>query len=445
MSIRFLAILLGMAFTSLQAGVSPDKAERLRGELTPLGAERSGNADGSIPAWQGGLRAPPPCYKKGARYCDPFPQDKPITVITAANLDAWRDKLADGQIDLMLRHPDTYKVPLYPTRRSFANPPKIYEAAYQNALNAILMPSGREIRDASIAVPFPIPEEGVAPIWNHRLRYRGPGFRRWYSRASVTGSGNLSLFRLREDASFPYALGEVGKKSVAQRWLHAVLEPERLRGAMTLIHDTLDNEDRPAQSWQQSSDARYIHRKRSFGFDHAAMASDDLLMDDQIDTWFGTPERYTWRILAKRDMVMPYNSYALHAQRTSLRDLIKPGHVDPSQARYEMHRVWIVEANTKPSAVHRSKRRRFYIDEDSWQILMVDVYDQQGKLWRWQEVHTLMAYDHQALVPAVEVIYDLNSSRYLVQGIDEGDEERVEINFDENDFSPSGARAQMPR
>ena len=39
--------------------VSPQDAARLGAELTPLGGERAGNADGSIPAWNGGLKGRP--------------------------------------------------------------------------------------------------------------------------------------------------------------------------------------------------------------------------------------------------------------------------------------------------------------------------------------------------------------------------------------------------
>jgi hypothetical protein len=175
------------------------------------------------------------------------------------------------------------------------------------------------------------------------------------------------------------------------------------------------------------------------------MLSDDLRFEDQLDGFFGSSERYTWRIVDRRPMVVPYNSYALHANHKTLRGILRPGHLDPSQVRYELHRVWVVEASLKPQQVHRAKRRTFYFDEDSWQILMVDQYDRTDALWRFQEIHPVMAYDRATLFPAMEVQYDLPSSRYLVQGIDENDAERTETGFEERLFTPSGAHDSAPK
>lgn len=44
----WLAALLGMA--AAHAAVTPEEAARLKTELTPFGAEKAGNKDGSIPA-----------------------------------------------------------------------------------------------------------------------------------------------------------------------------------------------------------------------------------------------------------------------------------------------------------------------------------------------------------------------------------------------------------
>lgn len=443
---RSLLMLLGLA-TCLPAlaKVPADEAAQLRGPLTPLGAERAGNAKGSIPTWLGGITAPPPCHAAGARYCDPHADDRPHTTISADNIEEWREQLPAAQIEMLLRHRPTYRLHVYPSRRSFANPPAIYEAAIRNAQTATLSANGLRLRDASVAVPFPIAKEGLEAIWNHRLRYRGPAYQRWISQASVLSSGEASLTRLREDADFPYARGEMEPEDVAQRWLQVVLQPERLIGYFTLIRDSLDAEAAPTMAWRRAPELRAVRPERSFGFDGPGMLGDDLRFDDQQDAFFGSPERYTWRIVARREMVVPYNSYRLHGGRRQLREILRPGHLDPSLVRHELHRVWVVEATLKPKAIHRHKRRTFYIDEDSWQVLVTDLYDRNDRLWRAQEIHTLMAYDRAVLMPAVEAFYDLESGRYLVQGIDEDDPERVEAAFDDDRFTPGGARRQVPR
>lgn len=442
---RSLLMLLGLAAClPALAKVPADEAERLRGPLTPLGGERAGNAKGTIPAWQGGITAPPPCHAAGARYCDPYAEDRPYATISADNIEEWREQLPAAQIEMLLRHRATYRLQVYPSRRSFANPPAVYEAALRNAQSAVLAPNGLRLRDASVAVPFPIAKEGIETIWNHRLRYRGPAYQRWISQASVLPSGEANLTRLREDADFPYARGEIESQDVAQRWLQLVLQPERLIGYFTLIRDSLDAEAAPSLAWRRAPKLRAVRPERSFGFDNPGLLSDDLRFDDQQDAFFGSPERYTWRIVANREMLVPYNSYRLHSGRRQLREILRPGHLDPNLVRHELHRVWVVEATLKPKAIHRHKRRTFYIDEDSWQVLVVDLYDRNDRLWRWQEVHTLMAYDRAVLMPAVEAFYDLESGRYLAQGIDDGDPERVETAFDDDRFTPGGARRQIP-
>jgi hypothetical protein len=284
-------------------------------------------------------------------------------------------------------------------------------------------------------------------LWNHKLRWRGPASSRWLKQASVSPSGEATYVSFREDAESPFSQGTVGEDGVVQRFLWLVLQPQRLLGFLTLSQDTLDADAAPAAAWQQqpaSGEGRRIRKSRSFGFDNPAMLSDDLRFDDQYDGFFGSPERYVWRTVARREMVVPYNAYRLHSGRGDLRETLRPAHLDPALARYELHRVWVVEATLKPKALHRAKRRTFYFDEDSWQILMVDLYDRSDRLWRLQEIHPLMAYDRATLVPALEAVYDLESSRYLVQGIGENQPERAETAFDPEHFTPAGAREAAP-
>ena len=44
-----------LAAGGVSAKVSPQEAARLGADLTPNGAEKAANKDGSIPAWSGGL------------------------------------------------------------------------------------------------------------------------------------------------------------------------------------------------------------------------------------------------------------------------------------------------------------------------------------------------------------------------------------------------------
>ena len=105
-------LLLGGVGASAQ--VSPQEAQQLKTTLTPLGAEKAGNEEGSIPAWTGGMCTVPPGYWHGTRRGDPFANEKPLFSITAQNMDKYADKLTDGTKAMLKRYPNTFRVDVYP-------------------------------------------------------------------------------------------------------------------------------------------------------------------------------------------------------------------------------------------------------------------------------------------------------------------------------------------
>jgi hypothetical protein len=136
------AALLSAFILPVHAKVPPEQTARLSQDLTPLGSERAGNADGSIPAWTGGITAPPKGigYEKGKHLPDPFAADKPLFRVDGTNLDKYDAFITRGQKALMQRH-STYFLDVYPTRRSCAQPEHVYKAAVKNSRNEILRPS----------------------------------------------------------------------------------------------------------------------------------------------------------------------------------------------------------------------------------------------------------------------------------------------------------------
>src|SRR5215813_13587289 len=107
------------------AAISPQEAAKLGADLTPMGAEKAGNADGTIPEWTGGIKSPADAgvsnYKPGDFHPDPYASDKPLFTITAANMGQYAAKLTEGHKKLLQAYPD-YKMIVYPTHRSAAYP-----------------------------------------------------------------------------------------------------------------------------------------------------------------------------------------------------------------------------------------------------------------------------------------------------------------------------------
>jgi hypothetical protein len=431
--------------SAAHAKVTPDEAARLKSELTPLGGEKAANADGSIPAWEGGLTEAPPCFQPGKRYCDPFPEDKPQFTITAQNVAQYQQKLSAGQLAMFKKYP-SYKMNVYATRRTAASPTHIYEATYQNALNASLGGNGESLQGAITGIPFPIPQTGHEPIWNHKVRYRGDSIRRWNNQFATTTAGGYNHVKIREDVLFPYnkkGATPEGLNNVILYFLQIVTSPARLSGTITLVHETMDQVQEPRRAWQYNPGQRRLRRAPNVGYDNPGTAADGLRTNDQTDTFNGAMDRYTWKIVGKKEMYIPYNSYKLHSDQVKYKDIVTKNHINQELARYELHRVWVVEAAIKQGTSHIYARRTFYVDEDSWQIALVDVYDRRNQLWRWQEAHTAMAYDQPFLAPIGETIYDMQSNRYLAQAFNNEDAENELKEFSTDYFSPSNVTKQV--
>src|SRR5690606_38154741 len=164
-------VMLAALASQDQAKVDPVQAARVGADLTPLGAERAGNAAGTIPAWTGGV-TPPAGYQPGMHHPDPYADDAMLYRVDGADLSQHRELLPAGLADLLERHPDYY-LQVYPTRRSAANPQRIYEATRANAERAELISKGNGGSGAVAGIPFPIPQDGMEVIWNHILHYKG--------------------------------------------------------------------------------------------------------------------------------------------------------------------------------------------------------------------------------------------------------------------------------
>lgn len=438
--VGFVALAVGLASFSAVAKVSPDEAAKLKTTLTPLGGEKAANADGSIPAWDGGLtKAPAGWAGKGKRYVDPFPQDKPKFTITKANLAQYKDKLSPGQQALFAKYA-TYKMPVYETRRTAANPDFIYEATFKNATSGELISGGDGIKGAVTGIPFPIPKNGAEVIWNHKLRYRSEAIRRWNNQFALTTTGSYNLVKIQEDAYFSYSrkgITEDALKNIAVYFLQITTEPARLAGGILLVHETMDQVKEPRRAFIYNPGQRRLRRAPNVAYDNPGTASDGLRTNDQLDMFNGALDRYDWKLVGKKELYVPYNSYNLHSDKHKYKDIVTAQHTNQDLTRYELHRVWVVESSVKKGTNHIYSRRTFFVDEDTWQISVVDVFDQRGQMWRVQEAHPFIAYDLGAILSSMESCYDLQSARYLLNSLNNEDEETKEMKLDESYFDPS--------
>ena len=419
---KALTALVCAAFTAgaAHAAVDAQQAARLGKDLTPLGAEKAGNADGSIPEWTGVITTPPAGYKLGDHHPDPYAADKPLFSITKSNYKQYADKLTVGQQGMFDKY-DDFRMDIYPTRRSAAFPERTYEYTIKNARTAKLVADGEGVEDAAEGIPFPIPQNGQEVIWNHKMKYKGVAARRWADQAAPTASGQYSLVRVREELLGLYykpgnTIADIN--NILIYFYQVVESPARLAGQVLLVHETLNQAKQPRQAWVYNPGQRRVRRAPNVAYDNPGTASDGLRTNDMTDMFNGALDRFDWKLVGKKEMYVPYNSYKAHSDKVDYDDLIKPGHLNPNYLRYELHRVWVVDATLKPGKRHINARRTFYVDEDSWQILVIDHYDRRGNIWRYSEAPSITYYDVPLFWSTLETHHDMQSGRYIVTGLD---------------------------
>jgi hypothetical protein len=386
--------------------------------LTPLGAQRSGNQDNSIPPWTGGITKCPKNYKQGDHHPFPFPEDQKLFTITSDNFHKYKDKLTDGTIALLKKYPKTFFMQVYPTHRTASMPKWVYEAVMDNAKQARLVENGSGIKNARISCPFPVPGNGMEAIWNHLVSFRGICCKKIVVQAAPTQFGDYTLMRMEEIGWMHYSIRdqsiqEIDNNNIYAYFLQKISSPPRLAGSGLLIHEYLNQFRDQRKAWTYQPGFRRVIRSPLVGYEYPGTASDGLRTVDDWNMFNGAIDKYTWKLLGKKEIFVPYNCYTLHSDKIKYRDILTKYHINQKLVRYERHRVWVVEATLKDFQKHLYLRRLFYLDEDSWFCLAAEMYDRNNKLWRVALSHTINYYDVPVLWSTVDVFHDLPGMRYL--------------------------------
>jgi hypothetical protein len=430
------------------AEITEEQIARLGNDLTPLGGERAGNADGTIPEWTGGITTPPDGYVVGEHHRDPYGGDQPLFVINAANLDEHRDKLSVGHQRILETYP-SFEMQVYPTRRSASAPQRIYDATRSIAATANLVDDGNGVGGAVIGIPFPIPSNGLEAVWNHLLRYRGETIACTIGQAAVTRGGAYTVVKYGLEIEMRYSLPDMTEEELDNTMIlfkQKVLAPARLAGDILLVHETMNQVREPRNAWTYNPGQRRVRRAPNVAYDNPGTTTDGLRTADQFDMFNGAVDRYDWQLVGKREIYVPYNAYELHSDQITFSDVLTPLHVNPDHLRYELHRVWVVEATLKEGARHIYNRRTLYIDEDSWQIMLADIYDNRDELWRVSEAHVINYYEKPLIWSTLEVHTDLQAGRYLALGLDnEFPMCTQDVVTKSRDFTPAALRREGRR
>lgn len=442
----------GLAFSLVANAVaaqslSQAEIDQLGRTLTPIGAEKAGNASGTIPEWTGGLATTAGQQGERGFWQDPYAAEQPEFVITSQNYQQYKNNLTPGQIAMFERYSDSYRIPVYKTYRSVGFPQAVYEQVKRTAGQATLVNGGDGVDNVDIgsAFIFPIPKTGVEVVWNHLTAYR-KSVQRSYVQAMPQINGAYTLIKFQEDVAYPANMRDLDPERAANILVYfkqRVNAPARLAGNVLLVHDTLDQVKEPRMAWVYNAGQRRVRRAPQVAYDGPGTASDGMRTTDNFNMYSGAPDRYDWKLIGKKEVYIPYNAGKLAEPDLKYSDILQAGHINPEHTRYELHRVWEVEGTVKDGQRHIYAQRNFFVDEDSWTIALGDHYDGRGTLWRVAEGHLVQVYNEQMPAYNTEALYDLLAGRYIALGMhsEETSAPKYGMTHSYNEFTPAALRS----
>jgi hypothetical protein len=410
------AMLAAIGTLAANAAVTPEEAKALGTTLTAVGAEKAGNKDGSIPAYTGGLSTPPAGFKAGDGIRpNPYAGEKPKFAIDAKNMAQYAGSLTEGSKALLQKYP-AFRIDVYPTHRSVAFPKYVTDNTVKNAVKSKTLNDGRSIEGAHAGFPFPIPKTGNEAMWNHLVRFNGVAYESKYRNLNVDANGRAALATEGQSVQ-EYPFWDNSKTEAETYWRLKLTytAPARRAGEALLLVDPLDIGTKDRRAWSYLPGQRRVKVAPDLAHDTPNPGTAGATTFDDTFIFNGSMERYDFKLVGKKEMFVPYNDYQA-VYGTKQDELLKPNFLNPDVVRWELHRVWVVEATLKQGKRHVYSKRTFYLDEDSWAALASDEYDARGQLWRAGFAYMTPSYDVPAPYSDMFGHYDLVSGVYSLTG-----------------------------
>jgi len=376
------SLVAGTAAGSALAQTATPNPALLTTTLTPLGGERAGNADGSIPAWTGGLTTPP-LPPDAPVDIQLFQDEKPLYTVDASNLAQYASVLSQGTQLLITKYGFSLKV--YPTHRTAAAPQYVYDNTAANVTRATLNPAGGRLGfvGAFGGIPFPIVNTadplvgGAQLIWNHLLAWGSYSDFTKFTPGFVVTGGNIVL---TTGVSVHFVVPYYDPKGSPETFdgyyskEHAYFKaPASSNGGEALVWTSTDVLTKPDITWTVVNGQGRVRKAPDEAYDTPNPSANGINNYDDASGFAGSPQKYDWKLLGKQELLIPYNNNGLHFVATH--DLLGPAFPNPEIVRWEKHRVWVLEATLHPGERNTSARRMCYLDEDTFFISLTDMYD----------------------------------------------------------------------
>jgi hypothetical protein len=194
------------------------------------------------------------------------------------------------------------------------------------------------------------------------------------------------------------------------KWLYDF--PARKAGESGILMDPLDPYEKKRVAYQYLPGQRRVKLAPEIGFDTPSMNTSGNNVYDEEYAFCGSMERFNFKLVGKKEFYVPYNTYKATYEVKKKEELFTPKHYNPDVLRWELHRMWIVDATLKPSKRHIYHKRRFYVDEDCWTIITNENYDARGDLFKVNFNYHVQNYDMPASSTAFYAGYNLTTGCY---------------------------------
>ncbi len=416
------------------AKATPEEIAKLGTSLTPMGAVKEGNADGSIAAWSGKWLGAPSGISfagTGNPLPDPYAGEKPTLTITAQNVSQYAAKLSVGQQEMFKRYPDTFKMHVYPCHRDFRYDDWTHDQIKQNAQLATLTASTEGITGVKAGAAFPFPKSGIEGIWNVITATKAFTETGVYDEAVVYPDGNIAWGGQDWDIyAPPYdpSVARDDKPPLSSALFRTTTKPERDRGAIALVIEHWDFDAEPTMAYQYVPGTRRVKQAPEVAGDYPLGPGGFHTVDD-TRLWAQSPKRYTWELEGKKEIFVPYNNYKVEDPSVAYKDLLGKSHLNPDYMRWELHRVWVLKAKLKDGIRHIYGARTLYVDEDTHLPLLADMYDARGNFYRF--AMNTVSYDYAAKIFMTRVCcyHDLVSGAYMADRLTNEQKSKPKFNL----------------
>lgn len=388
-------------------------------KLTPSGADKGASKDGSIPAWQG-AEAPLPGWEWGKLRRDfwKHKDEKPLFSIDASNADKYADKLSAGQLAMLKQRKD-YRMDVYPSHRTCGVPDFVAANTRKNLGTAKLADDGWSLKEATVpGYPFPIPASGVEAMWNSKMRYRGVGIDYKGTITAVSPRrGSTEWIRADSEQTVFIPTGAKGATQLSslppvEFYVYfGYVAPAALAGQAVAITQYLNQAEN--ETFYYFPGQRRVRRMPAYSHDAPQIGMENQYTLDEPQVFNGALDRFDWKLVGKKEIYVPYNAFGAYDFKAKFEDVAQPDFIAPSHRRYELHRVWVIDATVKAGMRHSAPKRTIYLDEDSWAPLLMDDFDGQNKLAKMREGFLIPVYETGSCDVMAMVQNNLAEGRYV--------------------------------